>query len=112
MNHPTKLEQEELIAAFRKRRALMSTGDAAQIRAYLLKLHGTDPKAREVYTQTSDQELLEAAEMLTNVTVSDTKFYSPATEWKITDSAATINIHQGSGEELSIILKKINGEWL
>lgn len=104
--------KDELITAFRKRRTLMGSGNAAQIRAYLLKLHGKDPKAREAYTQASDQELLDAAEMLTSVTVSDTELRSPTTQWKITDTTATIDIHQGPGEELSIDLKKVDGEWL
>lgn len=109
---PSESEKNDLIEAVQRVKALMATGDVAEIRAYLMKSQGSNPEAAEAFTKASDQEIkAAAAEMASNV-ITDAELRAESTEWDVRGNIATITIHRSPSEEVEFMLRKVDGAWL
>ena len=104
-------QKDELVRAVLAMKALMASGDAAKIRAHLLKSQGSDPKAVEAYTNVSDAEIKEAAAMIAANPVSEAEFYTTSTEWEVGNDKATITIHRSPTDEVEFTLRSVDGVW-
>lgn len=90
----------------------MQSNDAVLIRDYLLKLHADTPEAIETYTHASDEELLQAAQLLIEDGMTAAELVSPTAEWSTETDAVTVTARRSEHSERTALFRRVHNEWL
>lgn len=112
---PSPAEKEVIIASIVNRQKIFSSGNPAQIRAYLKAIAPTPADVAKIDKE-SDKNILDAAKLVAGLTglITETQLRSSNVEWAVTATTATLKIKKtdkGVTTTITITANKIGGKW-
>ena len=109
---PVQSENELIIQGILKTKVLLSSGDAAKIRAYFQAEYADNPKFAEQAKSSDDKAILATAALSSNALKGiDETFLKTKCVITITGNTAKCSLKTESNLTQSITAKKINGVW-